>query len=157
MVKWGVLGRDHLERVIPIAQTRALGDTEVTLISVEVYNGGFVLNHRIRSLGAKEDQRQAFHSWFSKQEIPRSTSPDIGFPEVTWQASDDQESNYTSVPEGSGGSAADYSGSTAFLPTLSKEATRLVISLDEVRWMPVNRRQRSRVDPGPWRFEVPLT
>jgi Family of unknown function (DUF5643) len=152
-----VLGRDHLERVIPIAQTSVLEDSQVTLISLEAYNGGFALNYRIRSLEEKEAQKEAFRYFGTGQQLPQREGPSIGFPEANWKATDDLGNEYQSLPEGSGGSPADYHGTTAFVPKLSEGATQLIISSDEIRWVPVNRRQKSLYVSGPWRFEIPLT
>ena len=150
LMKWTASGRDRLERVIPVAQTQTSGDTEVTLLSVEVYNGGLVLNYRIRSVEAKNAMRVAL----LRQRVPNRW-PEVGVPHVRWEATDDQGKPYESIRGDSGGSADDYGGSTAFLPKPSKKAKRLTVSAPTVQWVGSGSDTRPE-GPGPWRFEIPL-
>jgi hypothetical protein len=151
-MKWMSSGRDNLERVIPVAQSQTSSDTEITLSSVETYNGGFVLNYRIRSVQAKNAARDLIE----KQRVERRAW-EVGFPQVRWEATDDVGTKYQSLPEGSGGSPADYRGSTAFVPELSKRAKKLVFSATDVHWSGAAPSDRSEIEATPWRFEIPLT
>ncbi|TMB64599.1 MAG: hypothetical protein E6J43_13340 [Chloroflexi bacterium] len=110
-MRWTAAGRERLERVIGVGQTQTSGDTEVTLLSVEVYNGGFVLNHRIRSLQAKNAMRRLF-----QRRHRRDDWPDVGVPHVDWEAGDDRGGEYERMPVSSSGSTGESSGSTAFFP-----------------------------------------
>ena len=151
LMRWTTSGRDRLERVIPAAQTQTSGDTEVILLSVEVYNGGFVLNYRIRSMLAKNAMRRLFQS------RRRPTDwPDVGIPHADWEATDDEATAYERVPQGSGGSTGELSGSTAYFPKLSKTAKRLIISAKGVHWIGSSSDTEPE-NPRPWRFEIPLT
>lgn len=122
-----------LLRVIPIVQTESAAEIAITLISLEVYSGGFLLH------GSHTEKYGAIgqgNVWFA-------------VPVIT--AVDDTGAAYRWWPSGSGRGRF----TPRFAPTPSPNAHQLRLTVSEIRWtFPMV--HRHELDIGPWEFSIPL-
>jgi len=127
-----VLG--DLLRVIPVVQTHSVADITVTLISLEVYDGGFLLRGQHT---AKYGERSPENFWAA---IPTFTaSDDLGTKYRWWQSRNDD---------------ARFTG--GFAPRLKPDTRELRLVVTHIQWI-FYREKRHELDTGPWEFSVSLT
>ena len=135
------LGAEVLRRVIGVAQTAKVGDTELGLVSLELYPGGFIVNFRLR-------------------EMAGDTSPaTLSFPkhpDFSPQATDDLGNVYEGYPRGAGGSPGHWRATYHFSPAPLAAAKAIQFTIAEVRWMAHGPGQQSSAESGPWAFHVTL-
>ena len=140
--------RQPLQRVIGVGQNVRLGDTgetEVTLVSLELFEGGFVANFRLRGWGPGTN--------------PHADLPQPGFirsPDFYVEAFDDQGNKYQAFPGSGGGGSAHWRKSHRFSPELATKDGHLHVTIEEIQWTPHGGGVRTLVEPGPWRFDVSL-
>ena len=79
-----------------------------------------------------------------------------GFPQAHWQAVDDKQRRYTAMPNAGGGGGAEFRFQTSFAPDVAGDARRLTLTCEEIDWMALGPGTRSKIEFGPWEFEVPL-
>jgi hypothetical protein len=118
------------------------GHTELTVVSIECYDDGFIVNHIVRGGPTPQrpkPERAIFHS-----------------PLLWWEATDDTGTKYEALPRGGGGSAREFRGSTSFAPRLNPAASVLHLRVEEVQWMAHFPREKSSVQAGPWEFSISL-
>lgn len=139
----GIMEARVLERVVPIAQTKTQGSTELTLLSLEVYDDGFILHYQLRAL---EEER----------EVRPGVMIFPGHPEVIFEIRDDLGNEYKGFPGGAGGSHKQWRGEHRFTPRIDQKARTLHLRVEEVQWLAHGAGQRSRIQPGPWEFAVSL-
>jgi Clp amino terminal domain, pathogenicity island component len=129
-----------LLRVIPIAQLQRHNECEITLLSLEAYSDGFVLNGRLRCDGGED--------------VYPFTAPDF-------RVSDDRGGTYI---QGAGGPALQHFDrwrfSYLFTPPFDPLARQLSMAVDDLAWLSYDevhsRRIVGRVAHGPWSFTIPL-
>ena len=126
-----VLG--DLLRVIPIVQTRSVADITVTLISLEVYDGGFLLRGQHTE---KYGERSREHTWWANPTF--TASDELGTKYRWWRSSNDD---------------ARFMG--CFAPTIDPDAHELRLVVTHIRWF-FFEEKRHELDTGPWEFRVPL-
>ena len=131
-----------LQRVIPVVQSLTHGATQVTLTSIEVYNDGFTLGYEIRRTDVDPDD-------------PGSLMLPLD-PEMHWRASDDTGQQFLGMNFGGGSTRRGWRTREVFAPSFSPAARLLTLEAEEVLWM-AHGGMRSQAQPGPWRFEIPLT
>ncbi|MEE8443224.1 MAG: hypothetical protein V3S37_05685 [Dehalococcoidia bacterium] len=132
-----------MQRVIGVAQTTKVGDTEIDLVSLEVYPSGFITNLRIR--GAVEDEESS-----GPPNFPRH-------PDFSPQAMDDLGNVYEGMRRGGGGgSRGHWRSAHHFSPAPLAAATALRLTVAEIRWMAHGPGQQSSIEQGPWEFQVAL-
>jgi len=144
MEEAGIPRRRVLLRVVPAVQTQTIGDTQVRLVSLELYDDGFVANIGLKDLVERQPSNNPFLA------MP-------GLPQVVFEASDDTGQAYASRQGGGGGGDSEYRFEIVFSPAIPDGARTLTLTAVEVQWLSVAPGQRSRVEPGPWRFEISLT
>ncbi len=131
---------EQLVRVIAVGQTQMSNGSEVSVLSLDLYDDGVRMNYRIRDT-IEQTERLA-----------------LGFLQFDWKAVDDVGTNYISRPLDGGGSDKELRGAHSFSPALPQAATRLELSLAAIpRRDPTGARADPILQPGPWRFEIPLT
>jgi hypothetical protein len=139
----GIPRRRVLLRVVPAVQTQTVGETQVGVVSLELYDDAFVANVQLRRL---EERRP---------DNPFLAMP--GMPHFVFEASDDTGQTYTGSQSSGGGDGAEWKFEAVFTPALPEDATSLTLIVKELRWLAMGAGGRSRLEPGPWRFEIPLT
>jgi hypothetical protein len=129
----------QLLRVLPIAQSHRTESLELTLLSLEIYAEGFLLNGRVDREGDIEVRR---------------------WPEVVLAASDEGDQDYRPLPCGGNGISTQWRFCFQFAPPLREAARELRIRVDEIRWRRPDRATSQlaveRTDSGPWTFTIPL-
>jgi hypothetical protein len=139
----GIPRRRVLIRVVPAVQTQTVGETQVGLASLELYDDAFVAHIRLKEL-----------------EEPKRDNPFLimpGMPHFVVEASDDKGGIYSGSQGGGGGDGSEWKFEIVFTPALADEAQSVTITVMELRWLAMGPGSRSRLEPGPWRFEIPLT
>ncbi len=137
----------ELVRVIPVAQRQIHQNTELLLLSLEVYTDGFILQGRLRR----------------KTELPLPPTQYCMPAHLHMiMASDDLGTQFHGLPQGGGGSEGIWRFSHAFTPQLDPAARELRLELPELRWHIHDRADHKQppqqeVVPGPWTFTIPLT
>ncbi|MGI9147816.1 MAG: hypothetical protein ACR2IK_14905 [Chloroflexota bacterium] len=132
-----------LQWVVPVAKSQQRGDIEVTILSIEAYDDGFVLNVRTEYV----------------------RPPTFGTPELALTIADDRGAVYRARPPGGfgGGSLArlQWRGAYFFAPALDEHAGQLRIEAPEFQWLGHDEAARQMVvaetHPGPWVFPVDLS
>jgi len=132
-----------LERVVSVAQTRTQGETELTIISVDLYDDGFILNYRLRA--PVEPMGLGFGM------ISLGSTGEILF-----KVADDRGAKYHGMPGAGSGSGEYWRGDFTFTPRVNPQARELTIRVEEFEWMVRDPRQKSQLQLGPWEFRVPL-
>lgn len=145
MARLGLVRRTILKRVVPVVQAQTVGDTQITLVSLELYDDCFSATIRLRVLGDHPDRVE--NSMF-------------GLPEFSISVTDDAGNSYASTPGGGGGGGDEFRWECTFAPGVSGDATILRFVIDELEWraFPFGPRfgDRKKRELGPWRFDVPL-
>jgi hypothetical protein len=129
--------------VVPVAQTRTIQDTDITLIAVELYAGGMRLSGFVTN---EKKLRRDRH-------IPPSEFMHFL---VVGSASDDAETRYQCWPESFN---SDGRFTLILGPVLNPNVAELTIALSEVRWVkfgPHHQESNTDIEPGPWQFTVRL-
>jgi hypothetical protein len=134
-----------LRRVVAVGKSQTRASTNLTIASVELYDDGSRLVYSIR--------RPRFEE--SRSMLERSLM--YGFPRTSWEVVDDQGREYKVVRSGGGGGGAEWRFEGILEPAISDDATRLVLTCSEIQFEASGVGIRSRTQPGPWRFEIPLT
>jgi hypothetical protein len=128
-----------LRRVRPIAQTQSQQGLEVTLLSLEEYAEGFLVNGLLRREGAAEA---------------------IVFPEIALAATDNQGHGYASWPVAGTGSPNQWRFAYGLAPPLDASARQVAVevTVQRVRHLEPGGRELvvNRVDLGPFSFTIPL-
>ncbi|MPZ49707.1 MAG: hypothetical protein GEU75_10520 [Dehalococcoidia bacterium] len=132
-----------LQGVVAIGETRQADGAEVSMLSLERYDDGFILHYRL----------------LTDEPAPR---PPVGpphmplVPTLLLNVKDDLGNEYRGGPGGWGGSDRQWRGEARLTPPLAEEASRLEVRVEEIQWLSHSPSQRSRVQPGPWVFDVRL-
>ena len=137
-----------LQRVIGVGQNIQLGEageTEVTLVSLELFEGGFIANFRLRGWGPGTNP----HADLRQPGFIRS-------PEFYVEAIDDQDNKYQAFPGSGGGGRAHWRKSHRFSPELATAEGELHVTIEEIQWSPHGGGVRTLIETGPWQFDVPL-
>lgn len=128
----------ELTRVVAIGQSQTVGATEITLLSLEIYDAGAILNGRIRRRPASEEFR---------------------FPRPTIALTDEQGTSYAVWPGGGYGNSHDQHLSWSFSPP--PRAPSLRVEIPELQWQAVDRASNRLVpgpaETGPWAFAIPIS
>lgn len=115
------------------------GETELTLISLELHEEGFAAN---------------FHLQVGE---PSDSSQDFGrMPSFQAQATDDQGGKYESSRGRGGGGDGHWRLTQNFIPDLAVSVRQLHVSIGEIQWMGRGSEVRSAIESGPWEFDVSL-
>lgn len=133
------LDRHVPRRVVPVIDTAKKGETELTLMSLELYEEGFAANFHLQ-VGRPSDSSRGFG----------------GMPHFQAQATDDQGASNESWPGRGGGGDGHWRLTQNFTPNLVASARHLHVSIDEIQWIRGGPGDRSAIDSGPWAFDVPL-
>ena len=133
-----------LRRVLPICQSQTRGSTKLTAASLEVYDDGSRLIFSIQRPRAEEPRTM----------LERSIM--YGFPRTVWEAVDDRDQIYSGVRSGGGGGGADWRFEVILLPAIPDDARHVSLTCVQIHWEAHGLGTRSRVQPGPWRFEIDL-
>jgi hypothetical protein len=81
----------------------------------------------------------------------------MGMPQLYWEGLDDRGNRYAGDPGGGGGGGEEYRMECGFTPAVDEAATALTLTCPDLQWMAFGPGTRSRVQPGPWQFDIPLT
>ncbi|MCH8989815.1 MAG: hypothetical protein IIA92_13550 [Chloroflexi bacterium] len=132
-----------LQRVIGVGQTVCHGDTEVVLVSLELYADGSMVSFRLRKTPPDEPRAS-----------PVATTH---HPEFSPEAADDLGNKFQVWPHsGSGGGDRYWRAAMRIHPELPAQAKNLRITITEVRWLARGSGVSSVTEPGPWEFDVSL-
>ncbi len=137
-----------LQGVIAVGQKIQLGDTgetEFTLVSLELFESGFVANFRLRGWGPGTNP----HADLRQPGFIRS-------PEFYVEAVDDQGNKYQGLPGNGGGGGAHWRKSHRFTPELATTDGQLHVTIEEIQWSPHGAGVRTLIETGPWQFDVSL-
>jgi hypothetical protein len=139
----GFMEAKVLRGVIAIGETRTADRAEISLLSLESYDDGFILRYRLLT-----------HAPL--------TSPPAGLPHMPLvptlllNVKDDVGNEYRGGPGGWGGGDRLWQGEARLTPAVADEATSLEVRVEEIQWLSRSPSQRSRVQPGPWTFHIRL-
>jgi ClpA/ClpB-like protein len=123
--------------VLPIVQTQQADRIEITLLSLERYDDGFVVNLRL----ATTDERVRLG---------------YGFLVPPAEASDDRGGHYKGRSCGGGQIRRQERLSLAFQPALDAASRELRLDLPRISWPMVGVGQQEEQGAGPWTFTVTL-
>ncbi|HVP05865.1 MAG TPA: hypothetical protein VMT90_09340 [Dehalococcoidia bacterium] len=142
MRQMGVVRKTILKRVIPVAQTQTIGDTQITLVSLDLYDECFDAHIRLRTLGIGQADPVQRH----------------GMPNMEWEVTDDAGRQYATSFNGGGGSSDEYRYDMTVAPGITDDVQRLDFVINQIEWSTFpflpNFGRRTITEPGPWRFEV---
>ena len=131
-----------------MAQTVQLGDTdetEFTLVSLELFESGFIANFRLRGWGPGTD-----HQADPNQQRNRRV------PEFYAEVVDDHGNKYQGNPGGSEGGRAHHRNNHRFTPELTTADGQLHFTIEEILWTSHRAGVRQMIETGPWKFDVSL-
>ena len=134
-----------LERMIGVVQTVRHGETEVTFVSLELFEAGFVANFILRDLG----RGSSIDAAVTDSDLFRAAMFDA-------KAADDQGNVYSAFPGMGGGRAGQWRQAQYFTPGLAAALRYLHVSIDQIRWIAQGASARSSIEPGPWEFDITL-
>jgi hypothetical protein len=120
-------------RVIPIVRTQSVNGIRVTLVSLEIYEGGFLVHGQFP---AKYGERSLENIWMAHPTF--TVSDDIGG-EYRWC--------------GSRGDGTRFMPS--FAPAPSPAAHELRVTATHIKWN-FPKERRHELDEGPWSFNISL-
>ncbi len=132
---------DELVSVIGVAQRVQAGETNITLLSLERYVSGFILNFR---LGAKNGSPPVPGPGF----FPK-------FPQFDVVVTDNRGNSYQGHAGSGGGSVGEWRSERRYSPAPASAATSLKVTISEIRWMSGPGGAPSP-EKGPWEFSVTL-
>ncbi len=133
---------EALRHLIPVVITQEREGVEVTLLCVELYDSGFIINYRLRLVG----------------EGRISQSQPI-LPLLSFSIRDSLGHTYTAGYDGTTGPLGDWRGSERVGPAISPEVEELTVVVTEIQWLsfaPKQETQQLQFQGGPWEFRVPL-
>lgn len=138
----------HLRRVIPIGQSLDIEDGQLTILSIESYEEGFLVHSRL--LTERSSPTGRFEP-FAEHSFPSLLRASV---------QDDRGHVYPLMPGGGGGSDREYRFETRSQEALDPHAQSLVITVPSIVWetfRPMQQeRPTERVVEGPWTFELDL-
>ena len=140
----GVEGQ-QLPRTIDVNQNVQHIGTEVTLVTLELLDGGFVTNFMLAGWGPGSN--------------PLASLPVPGFirsPTFYANAVDDQGKIYQAFPGSGGGGRGLWKYALRFSPGPASADGHLHVTIEEIQWMPNGAAVRSLIEPGPWEFDISL-
>jgi hypothetical protein len=123
----------ELRRVIPLVRSEHAAGMAVTLISLEIYDGGFLVHGQFP---AKYGERSLENIWMAHPTF--AVTDDIGT-EYRWC--------------GSGGSGTRFMPS--FAPAPNPTAHELRVTATHIQWI-FTKERRYELDEGPWSFKISL-
>lgn len=123
----------ELRRVIPIMQTQSVNGIAVTLISLEIYDGGFLVHGQFP---AKYGERSIENIWMAHP---------------TFIVSDDTGAGYRWC--GSRGDGTRFMPS--FAPAPNPTSHELRVTATHIQWI-FTKERRYELDEGPWSFSISL-
>ena len=126
-------------RIIEAIDTVKYGETELTLISLEIYEDAFAANFHLQ-VGIQSDSSPGFR----------------GMPDFQMQATDDQGGSYESSRGRGGGGDANWRLTQNFTPNLAASARHLYVSIEEIQWLRGGPGDSPATESGPWAFDVRL-
>ena len=142
------IDKEALQRVIAVAQKIQLGDTgetEVSLVCLELFESGFIANFRLRGWGPGSNP----------QDDP--DQPNVNrAPEFYVEAVDDHSNKYQGSPGGGGGGSAHHRNNHRFTPGLTTADGQLHFTIEEILWTSHRAGVRQMIETGPWKFDVSL-
>ncbi len=142
------IDKEVLQRVIAVAQKVQLGDTgetEVTLVCLELFESGFIANFRLRGWGPGSNP----------QDDP--DQPNINrAPDYYVEAVDDHGNKYQGRSGGGGGGNAHHRNNHRFTPGLTTADGQLHFTIEEILWTSHRAGVRQMIETGPWQFDVSL-
>jgi hypothetical protein len=146
MKQMGLVRKTILRRVVPVVQTQTVGDTQITLVSLDIYEECFVANVRMRMLERDRDPARG---------------PFQGMPDLDWHVSDNTGREYSTTFGGGGGNSDEFRWEVTVAPAIADDVHQLDFVINQLEWralpfMP-NLGPKKKIEPGPWRFEVALT
>ena len=133
------LDRRVPKRIIEVIDTTKHGETELTLISLEIHEDAFAANFHLQS-GRPSDSSPGFG----------------GMPHFQAEATDDQGGSYESSRGRGGGGDANWRLTQNFTLNLAASARHLYVSIEEVQWLRGGPGDSPAAESGPWAFDVPL-
>jgi hypothetical protein len=139
----GFMRGDALRGVVAIAEVRHVEGADVSLLSLESYDDGFLLHWRITRRSATAPARADF---------PFGGSPNVVFSRVT----DDLGGEYQGGFGGGGGDDRHWRGEETFTPAIADGATRLEFRIEGVQLTSWMTGARSTVTTEPWDFAISL-
>ena len=134
-----------LQRVIGVGQAVRHGQIEVTLLSLELYEQGFVVNFNLRDWGRGSTRDASL----SDPDLFRAAMFDA-------TAVDDQGNIYRGFPGSGGGNSGQWRQAQHFTPEVATARGHLHVSIKEIQWIAQGASARSTTEPGPWEFDVHL-
>jgi len=142
------IDQEALQRVIAVAQKVQHGDTgesESTLVSLELFESGFIANFRLRGWGPGTNP----HDDPGQPSFFRAPNYNVG-------AFDDHGIIYQGTPGGGGGGSAHWRNHHRFTPGLAMADGQIHFAIEEILWTPHRAGGRTMVETGPWQFDVSL-
>lgn len=140
----GLVGEPALEdlvRVIPVAQTQRCNGVAVTILSVELYTDGFLVNARV----------------LSQSSAASPPSPPWRFLRPAFEAEDDRGNQFTGRPYfGSLGAGRKMRYLYCFTPQFDRSAHELWLRCTDLRWREPGCSGDQEVALGPCTFSIPL-
>lgn len=145
MRQMGVVRKTILRRVVPVVQTQTIRDTQITLVSLDIYDECFVAHVRVRILDDDDDPTRSVFQ---------------GMPDIDWHVSDDTGREYSTSFGGGGGNGDESRYEFTVAPAIADDVHRLDFIINQLEWrtfpfMP-QFASKKKIEPGPWRFEVLL-
>ena len=134
-----------LQRVIGAGQAVRHGQTEVTLVSLELYEQGFVVIFNLRDWGRGSTRDASL----SDSDLFRAAMFDA-------TAVDDQGNVYGGFPGSGGGNSGQWRQVQHFTPEVATARGHLHVSIKEIQWIAQGASARSTTEPGPWEFDISL-
>ncbi len=129
-----------LQRTIAVGAQQECQGLILSLISIEVYDDGFVANFRLAVAGPPKSAEQL---------------PGV-MPILTASATESDNVVYFAYPRPAMGPPGDWYASLRFAPPLRDTSRYLTIAVIKIEWLP--RQPSSKIIEwlGPWTFEVTL-
>ena len=163
----GVMNGHALNRVIPLAQSCRLSEGLLTLLSLETYDDGSILNYfvladevarynkdRKAGLGKLPPSQKGFRKALRKateDELALYIRDITGLPgsHLRFDVEDDQGTTYGCMPRGSHGDDATVRGAVGITPPVPTGATRITIKVHERSWSVIDGGLRGEVRETP--------
>ena len=142
------IDKEALQRVIAVAQKVQLGDTgetEVTLVSLELFESGFIANFRLRGWGTGS----------TPQDDPEQANINRGA-DYCVEEVDDNSNTDQGRSGGGGGGNAHHRNNYRFTPGLTTADGLLHITIEEILWTSHRAGVRQMIETGPWKFDISL-
>ena len=142
------LNLSRLVRVLSVGQVQTISDITMMLLSIELYDDGFVMIGKILgSRRSEDDERIGWYIVFDAQS--------------RYSVDDDQGGRYAPLRGQAGGNGHEFRFAYGFTPSLDPRAKELRVEFSELAWMRLDRNDRSDRSGdvhvrGPWVFLVPI-